>query len=69
MCLVGKDFQTRVDVGQGCVEMPKSGSMLLSTGTGGIEVSPPGPKPFMMKYILSSYLFFSKEILQITHMH
>ena len=54
-----------------CVALLSVASVLLSTGTGGIEVSPPGPNLYndIYIYLLFSYLFFSKENNRVSHMH
>ena len=57
------------DVGQSYVGMPKCGSVLLSTGTGGIEVSPPGPNPYNGIYSFRTFFFPKKKFSKITLMH
>ena len=57
------------DVGQCCVALPSMASVLLSTGTGGMEVSPPGPNlhTYTYTYTPLSYLLYSKKNLVEIH--
>ena len=53
------------DVGICCVVMPSVASVLLSTRTGGIEVSPPGPNIYNDIYSFRTFSFPRK----ITEFH